>query len=981
MLIIRLLGGAALEGPQGPVTGRVNQRARLALLAVLAMARTRPVSRDRLMALIWPDSDAEHARRLLRDSLYRLREALGEHAVPSTGDDLRLDPQFVRCDVWEFEDASSSGDHAKADRRYAGPLLDGFYLTGTPEFEQWVDGERRRLADLHGASLERLAAECAKDGRWTDTAQLWRRLVALDPYNARLTVNLMQALEAAGDRAGALRQATTHAGLLRAEFDTGPDADVQALADRLRRATSVRGLLPDEKPSDRQTVAPADRRVGTVPDESVRHPSRRTRTVAGMALAVAALAGSAWWYAARPDNAVLDRKMLAVAPFRVSAPDSSADYLAEGVVDLAGVLLTGDGTPRPVDPRALLTAYRRLQRAAGAELTTAECLTLAKRFGAAQLLTGEIVITPDGATMTARLLDASSGRVIATHSEHGDVDVRLITRLIAGVLAKSYGEGSSRLAGLSDSVEAVRAYLRGMQTYRGTRPWESFGHFSRAVEIDPEFATAAMWRAFLAGEAYIFGTPPRRRIDSAAWSLRGRLSRRDSLVLVTLPSIGPNYPAPSTARQLYHALERAADANPDRVEVWDALATHLQMFGAQAGIDAPLERAVAAANRALAIDPEFLSVLSLRTYLALLQGNAADIRVHSERFFTALDDTARALHWRWAVARALGDSARLNGMLKRVAEQHGFPAWLNIELWATRHGLADIADAERVGAMRLASAGSGPEERSAALRSLFRIATVRGRVRDAITLAGTAGAAPDRGESAWEGPHRQAFITLGIVGPGYDTVAAAAVRMMEARLERARNPGELANNLCLAQLWRVSRGDTSATRQVVASMRRLVSTIDPGPGWRVTRIDLCPLLLEAALEWRDPPPSRTPALDRVEALLLEGPQAEMPGNVARILVARWREVQGRYADALAVLRGLDPMAWSVAAPAVWLAEGRVAALAGDTAGAIHAWSQYLALRDQPDPGPMADEVESVRGRLAGLRVEGTGRRERQSSRP
>ena len=48
------------------------------------------------------------------------------------------------------------------------------------------------------------------------------------------------------------------------------------------------------------------------------------------------------------------------------------------------------------------------------------------------------------------------------------------------------------------------------------------------------------------------------------------------------------------------------------------------------------------------------------------------------------------------------------------------------------------------------------------------------------------------------------------------------------------------------------------------------------------------------MEWREPPASTIPAVDRVEALLFAGPQAEVPGNLARLLVARWRELQGWY---------------------------------------------------------------------------------------
>jgi hypothetical protein len=46
-------------------------------------------------------------------------------------------------------------------------------------------------------------------------------------------------------------------------------------------------------------------------------------------------------------------------------------------------------------------------------------------------------------------------------------------------------------------------------------------------------------------------------------------------------------------------------------------------------------------------------------------------------------------------------------------------------------------------------------------------------------------------------------------------------------------------------------------------------------------------------------------------------------------------------------------------------EGRLAALTGDTAGAIRAYQHYLALRPNPEP-EVKPEVERVRGELARL---------------
>ncbi|MBV9110749.1 MAG: winged helix-turn-helix domain-containing protein, partial [Gemmatimonadetes bacterium] len=80
MFTLNLLGGAAFQGRNGPVTGKAAHTRRVALLAILAAARGRTVGRERLIGLLWPEHRAAAARHLLSESLYVLRKELGESA-------------------------------------------------------------------------------------------------------------------------------------------------------------------------------------------------------------------------------------------------------------------------------------------------------------------------------------------------------------------------------------------------------------------------------------------------------------------------------------------------------------------------------------------------------------------------------------------------------------------------------------------------------------------------------------------------------------------------------------------------------------------------------------------------------------------------------------------------------------------------------------------------------------------------------------
>ena len=234
MFTLRLLGGASLDGPDGPVTGRAALRQRIALLALLAVEHPRPLSRDKLLAYLWPESGTAEARHLLRSSLYILRSALGEDSVLSTGDDLRLNPDRLTCDLWEFEAALARDDLEEAVGVYHGPFLSGFHLSEAEEFEHWADGERSRLARQYGQALEQLAEREMRGGdRYgrSSGGRAWRARTPTTPGSRCGTCRPSRRRATGPGRSGTRARTPS---CCAAELDAVPEREVVALAERLR---------------------------------------------------------------------------------------------------------------------------------------------------------------------------------------------------------------------------------------------------------------------------------------------------------------------------------------------------------------------------------------------------------------------------------------------------------------------------------------------------------------------------------------------------------------------------------------------------------------------------------------------------------------------------------------------------------------------------------------------------------------------------
>ena len=258
-----------------PVTGFAADAAR-ALLAYLALHTERPVPRDTLAGLLWPEWPNTDALRNLRTALYRLRDAIGDRdADPPyldiTRHTLQLSPDAgVQIDALAFSStiaavrahshASLTGCPAcqerltEAVRLYRGDLLDGFALDSAP-FEEWLVVQREALHQQALWALEQLADHCEAQGDHDHALSHARRQIALEPWRERAHRQAMRALARSRHRAAALAQNEACRQSLSDELGIEPEPRTRDLYERIRAGS----FPPPEKvapePAERAPVA------------------------------------------------------------------------------------------------------------------------------------------------------------------------------------------------------------------------------------------------------------------------------------------------------------------------------------------------------------------------------------------------------------------------------------------------------------------------------------------------------------------------------------------------------------------------------------------------------------------------------------------------------------------------------------------------------------------------------------------------------
>lgn len=215
------------------------------MLAYLVLHRMRPVGRDELVDALWPECPPAAPHAGLSALLSKLRRLLCPSVLNGLGA-LRLElPAGARVDVEQAVDALHRAESAVASGDYdraMGPSLAARYITERgflPGYcAPWIDAQRRELDEVMLRSLECTAISGMHIGGTEFPAgeRAARRLVALAPFRETGCLRLMEALEAAGNVAEALRVYEDLRCRLRDELGAVPGPALQGLHQRLLRS-------------------------------------------------------------------------------------------------------------------------------------------------------------------------------------------------------------------------------------------------------------------------------------------------------------------------------------------------------------------------------------------------------------------------------------------------------------------------------------------------------------------------------------------------------------------------------------------------------------------------------------------------------------------------------------------------------------------------------------------------------------------------
>jgi DNA-binding SARP family transcriptional activator/TolB-like protein len=519
---LRTLGGlhAQLDGRElGWLASRSHPAALLVYLAV-----ERSVTRDQLQSLLWPEVEAGSTAHRLRNTVYELRQVLGNDCIETNGRELRA-TAFIVADVLELERAVELGQYVTAVELYGGPFLAGVHLVESSPLESWIDARRLKYTRLFRQASRAQIRDRIQAGDLPGALAIARAWVAPDPLDDEAEHQLIELLIRCGERAEALAQYDTYSRLLKQD-DLQPLDETRALIACLERdARSAHSRTEDSVPVESPVFVPETVSSGTTP--VWRGGSRRSRWLlpAGGVILAAGLAAPVWQFA-RPEPKI-DPERVAVIPLVNQTGADSLDAFGA----MAAMMLA-DGLRRTSLVHVASTASVMAANAAQDRDRTGPDLTaIARETGAGLIIQGAYFLSRDSLVIQPQIVDVATNavafpieRVIVPAAD----EFLAIQTLLERVLITLSGRLDERLAGLARgaaqadlpmSLEAYREFATGIELF-----WEwnlnrsSLPFFSKAVLLDSTSATALLWNAW--SEWLQYANLP--RVDS----LLGRVERK-----------------------------------------------------------------------------------------------------------------------------------------------------------------------------------------------------------------------------------------------------------------------------------------------------------------------------------------------------------------------------------------------------------------------------------------------------------------------
>ncbi len=239
MLSISMLGQVNISYNGVSIADKLSTKL-VAMICLLVLNSHREMSRDRLSAYLWPDSDEEAARYNMRYNLWKVKkliplDAKGQSFILISKDSCRINNKYkFQCDKLSIDSFDAHAEKPveellKLKELFKGDFLEGFYLKNCNEFNEIILFERVVCQTKQIEVMKKLVQLYEEEDRNEEELHVLHEMTVMEPYNENFACRILSIYKKTGNRAAAINYYREFESKLRRELNIAPNNDLKLL--------------------------------------------------------------------------------------------------------------------------------------------------------------------------------------------------------------------------------------------------------------------------------------------------------------------------------------------------------------------------------------------------------------------------------------------------------------------------------------------------------------------------------------------------------------------------------------------------------------------------------------------------------------------------------------------------------------------------------------------------------------------------------
>lgn len=232
MLELFFLGNLKILYRGKDITTQLGSKA-CALIFLLMESKGKGLSREKIIAYLWPDSKEEAARYNLRYNLWEIKKIIKEDAdgnlfLLSDNNTCKINDTYeYGCDFIEAACFDRKKEYTMAEllhfrSLFSGELYEGAFFKGCEELNNLILYRRIEFEKLKVQVMESMAELLAQEENYEGEIEVLQEILKVDPYNEEIAGLVMEAYCRIGKRAEAVNFYRTFSNTLAFSINIAP---------------------------------------------------------------------------------------------------------------------------------------------------------------------------------------------------------------------------------------------------------------------------------------------------------------------------------------------------------------------------------------------------------------------------------------------------------------------------------------------------------------------------------------------------------------------------------------------------------------------------------------------------------------------------------------------------------------------------------------------------------------------------------------